>query len=336
MKLNEFNYDLPAELIAQEPLKERDMARLMVLDRGERTIREKTFRDITEHIRQGDCLVLNDTRVIPARLYGRRRTGGRVEIFLLDSDSETPKALIRPSKRIKEGEEIELESGMRVVVLGAADVGRFVRFDAALKEVLKTGHVPLPPYISREDNPRDKADYQTVFARRDGATASPTAGLHFTHELLEELCKKKVKVAYVTLHTSYGTFAPVKEENIEEHVMHYEYFEIGEVAAGVINETKASGGRIFAVGTTSIRVLETAAVKSGEVAPLSGETNLFIYPGYKFKIIDSVITNFHLPESTLLMLVSAFAGRDFILKAYKTAIEKKFRFFSYGDAMLIL
>ena len=336
MKLSEFYYDLPNGLIAQEPLEKRDAARLMILDRAKRTVTEKVFSDITDYMNRGDCLVLNDTRVIPARLYGRRKTGGKVEIFLLNPGSETPRALIRPSKRVKEGETIELASGIRVTVLGSADAGRFVRFDASLQEVLKGGHVPLPPYISREERSRDREDYQTVFAHRDGATASPTAGLHFTQGLLKRLDKKGVKTAYVTLHTSYGTFAPVKAEIIEKHVMHSEYFEIDSEAAGVINGTGSSGGRVFAVGTTSTRVLETAAVNPGIVAPSSGETNLFIYPGYKFKIISGVITNFHLPKSTLIMLVSAFAGRDFIFEAYKRAIEAKFRFFSYGDAMLIL
>jgi S-adenosylmethionine:tRNA ribosyltransferase-isomerase len=336
MKLSEFYYDFPGELIAQDPLKKRDTARLMVLDRAKRTIKEKVFRDIADYMQKGDCLILNDTRVIPARLYGRRKTGGKVEIFLLDSNSQAPRALIRPSKRVKEGEEIELESGIRAVVLGPADAGRFVQFEAPLKEVLKDGHVPLPPYISREEHPEDGDDYQTVFARKDGATASPTAGLHFTQELLKELDEKGVKAAYVTLHTSYGTFAPVKEEVVEEHVMHPEYFEINEKTTGIVNETRSSGGRVFAVGTTSTRVLETAAVSQGIVTPTGGETSLFIYPGYEFKIINGIITNFHLPESTLLMLACAFAGKDFIFEAYKRAIELRFRFFSYGDAMLIL
>ncbi|MGB2650687.1 MAG: tRNA preQ1(34) S-adenosylmethionine ribosyltransferase-isomerase QueA [Candidatus Omnitrophota bacterium] len=336
MKLNEFHYDLPQELIAQEPLEKRDSSRLMVLDCENETITEESFRDITQHIRPGDCLVLNDTKVLPVRLYGKRETGGKVEIFLLNTDEEQSRALIRPSKRIKEGENIELENGVKVVVYGAADVGRFVKFDASMEKVMEVGHMPLPPYISREDQPRDRDDYQTVYARKDGATAAPTAGLHFTRDLLDELEGNGVSVVYVTLHTSYGTFAPVKEEDIEDHNMHAEYFEIGEESADIINKTKASGGRIFAVGTTSTRVLETASTKEGEVTPSNGETKLFIYPGYKFKIIDGIITNFHLPESTLLMLVSAFAGKNLIFEAYQKAIETKFRFFSYGDAMLIV
>ncbi len=346
MKLSEFYYDLSRELIAQEPLEKRDAARLMVLDRTERTITEKVFSDITDYVKKGDCLVLNDTRVIPARLYGRRKTGGKVEIFLLDLDPKMPampeksfpacRALIRPSKRVREGEEIELESGVRATILGPADAGRFVQFDASLEEVLRGGHVPLPPYVSREERPEDKDDYQTVFARKDGATASPTAGLHFTGELLEKLDEKGIKTAYITLHTSYGTFAPVTAENIEEHVIHAEHYEISEEAAHVINDTKASGGKVFAVGTTSTRAIETAAGKTGRVLPLAGETDLFIYPGYEFKMTDAVITNFHLPGSTLLMLVCAFAGRDLIFKAYRKAMRSGFRFFSYGDAMLII
>lgn len=336
MKLTEFNYDLPKELIAQKPLKERDASRLMVLDRGKGTITEGVFRDVTEYLADGDCLVLNDTRVVPARLYGRRKTGGKVEIFLLDTGCETPRALVKPSKKIKEGEKIELESGEEVTVMGQADVGRLVRFSAPIKDILKSGHVPLPPYINREDTQDDEGRYQTVYAACDGATAAPTAGLHFTEELLNALKEKGVAITYVTLHTSYGTFAPVSEEEIEDHVMHSEFFSINEKTAEIINQTKESGGKVFAVGTTSTRVLETAGALGGKITPSSGETNLFIYPGYKFKMVDSIITNFHLPESTLLMLVSAFAGRDLVFKAYEKAIEDEFRFFSYGDAMLII
>ncbi|MFH1553001.1 MAG: tRNA preQ1(34) S-adenosylmethionine ribosyltransferase-isomerase QueA [Candidatus Omnitrophota bacterium] len=335
MKLNEFDYNLPKELIAQQPLKKRDMARLMVLDRSLGSITEKVFQNILEYFRQGDCLVLNDTRVVPARLYGRRETGAKVEIFLLDPGSSELRALVRPSKRVKEGEEIELENGMKATVMGMADAGRFVRFNAPINEVLKGGHVPLPPYITREENLEDRNDYQTVYARKDGATAAPTAGLHFTKELLGKINQKGVNIVYVTLHTSYGTFAPVAEENIEDHRMHAEYYQMSEEAAETVNRTKASGGRVFAVGTTSARVLEASTKGPGKVAPSDGETNLFIYPGYEFKVLDGIITNFHLPESTLLMLVSAFAGSDFICEAYKKAIEEGFRFFSYGDAMLI-
>jgi S-adenosylmethionine:tRNA ribosyltransferase-isomerase len=243
---------------------------------------------------------------------------------------------VRPSKKVKENEEIMLESGIQATVLGPADVGRFVRFDSPLEEVLKAGHVPLPPYITREEKAADEEDYQTVFASRDGATASPTAGLHFTKELLNILGANGVAIVYVTLHTSYGTFAPVKSERVEEHKMHTEYFEIDELAANLINRVKSSGRKVFAVGTTSARVLESAAVEQGKVTAKSGDTDLFIYPGYEFKMIDGIITNFHLPKSTLLMLVSAFGGRDLIFKAYEKAIKERFRFFSYGDAMLII
>lgn len=336
MKLSEFYYDLPRGLVAQEPLEERSSSRLMVLDRSDKSITERAFSNIKDYIAPGDCLVLNDTRVLMARLYGKRKTGGKVEVFLLDTSSQSPQALVRPSKRIKEGEVIELESGKEVSILGKANVGRYVQFNSPIEEVLKNGHVPLPPYITREDAPSDKEKYQTVYASKRGATASPTAGLHFTKALLDGIRAKGVSIAFVTLHTSYGTFAPVQEEEIESHIMHSERYEITEEAAQAINRTKSSGGRVFAVGTTSTRVLETASRGEKKVTPSSGETNLFIYPGYKFKIIDSIITNFHLPESTLLMLVSAFAGRDFVLKAYKKAIAENYRFFSYGDAMLIL
>ena len=285
---------------------------------------------------EGDSLVLNDTKVIPARLYARRKTGGKVEVFLLDAETEKARALLRSSGSIKEGEEIELESGITATVLGKADVGRFVTFSSPIKEVLKGGHVPLPPYIDRDDTPEDVSSYQTVYAKDGGATAAPTAGLHFTKGLLGKIEKKGVRVAYLTLHTSYGTFASVKESEVEKHVMHSEYYRLTEKTAEVVNTTKSSGGKVWAVGTTSTRVLEASSSESGSVKPGEGETNLFIYPGYEFKIVDKLITNFHLPESTLLMLVSAFAGRDLILKAYREAIEKKFRFFSYGDAMLIM
>ncbi len=336
MKKSDFYYELPKDLIAQRPLKERDKARLMVLDRFEGSMKEKVFRDIVEYLREGDCLVLNDTRVVPARLYGKRKTGGKVEIFLLDTDQVQSRALIRPSRRVKQGETIELESGHIATVLGQADTGRFVKFDIPLSEALKSGHTPLPPYISRDDLPEDREYYQTVYGHADGATASPTAGLHFTRELLEKFETRGVTIAKVTLHTSYGSFAPVKAEDIEDHEMHFEYFNIDETAADVINKSKRAGGRVFSVGTTSTRVLETAAGDRGEVNPLSGKTNLFIYPGYRFKIVTGIITNFHLPESTLLMLVCAFAGRDLVLRAYGRAINSGFRFYSYGDAMLVV
>ncbi|MFH1837598.1 MAG: tRNA preQ1(34) S-adenosylmethionine ribosyltransferase-isomerase QueA [Candidatus Omnitrophota bacterium] len=336
MKLNEFNYDLPKELIAQVPLKERDMSRLMVLDRSAGSLSLRTFKDIVEYMAEGDCVVLNDTRVVPVRFYGERKTGGKVEIFLLNPWEKELQALIRPSKRIKDGESVELENGAKVIVKGKADVGRYIEFSVPLAEVLEQGHVPLPPYILREDKEEDKETYQTVYARKPGATASPTAGLHFTEDLLDKIKANGVKIAYVTLHTSYGTFAPVSTEEIEDHPMHTEYYEISDKTRDMINQTKIAGKKVFTVGTTSTRVLETSAVEENKVRSGEGGTDLFIYPGYKFKITDSLITNFHLPKSTLLMLVSAFAGKEFIFDAYERAIEEKFRFFSYGDAMLII
>jgi len=336
MKLSEFYYDLPDELIAQKPLEKRDISRLMVLDRERKSAKSQVFKDIVDYMNEGDCLVLNDTRVVCVRLYGKRKTGGKVEIFFLNPGSDKPQALVKPSKRIKEGETIELENGLSLKVLGRSELGRFVDFDCSVEEILKSGHVPLPPYIKREDNTEDAQRYQTVYAKKDGATASPTAGLHFTEELINKIKDKGIKVVYVTLHTSYGTFAPVAVENIEDHKMHSESFEISKNVADIINDVKNAGGKIFSVGTTSTRVLESSACGAGKIEPLKGETNLFLYPGYRFKIVDRLITNFHLPESTLLMLVSAFASRDHIFEAYKRAIEEKYRFFSYGDAMLIV
>ncbi|MDD3089347.1 MAG: tRNA preQ1(34) S-adenosylmethionine ribosyltransferase-isomerase QueA [Candidatus Omnitrophica bacterium] len=336
MELSDFQYDLPLELIAQKPLNKRDASRLMVLERGNGGVSHRVFSDITQYLREGDCLVVNDTRVIPVRLFGNRGSGGRVEIFLLDTTGSPYKALVKPSARIKEGEIVHLEGGGKATVLGRSSTGRSVVFDRPIEAVLEKGHVPLPPYINRPDSGSDRNDYQTVYAARNGATASPTAGLHFTDELLSRIRDMGVIMVSVTLHTSYGTFAPVKVNNIMDHVMHFEHYEIQEEAADTINRSRKAGGRVFAVGTTSTRVLETVAGDDGLVRASKGETNLFIYPSYKFKITNSIITNFHLPGSTLLMLVSAFAGRDFILGAYRSAVEKGYRFFSYGDAMLIL
>jgi len=343
MKLSEFDYKLPKELIAQYPVKEREKCRLMVLDRKAHAVEHKTFEDIVAYFKPGDCLVLNDTKVIPARLFGKRATGGKVELFLLEAKDPVSEALVRPSSRLKDGEKIVLESGDEVEVLGRGPVGRFVRFARPVRDIIRdTGHVPLPPYIDRSDDDADEYDYQTVYGTKEGATASPTAGLHFTHELLEKIKAKGVHIAYVTLHTNYGTFAPVKSEEVEEHVMHHEYFELPSETERLLIHTKEAGGAIFAVGTTTTRVLEHCASRirnafepAGAKAA-SGHTDLFIYPGYKFKVVDHLITNFHLPKSTLIILVSAFAGRDFIKGAYRQAIEAEYRFFSYGDAMLIL
>ncbi len=329
MKLSDFDYELPKELIAQEPLKARAKCRLMVLDRAKRTIEHKTFENILGYIKPEDLLVLNDTKVIPARLFGKRKTGGKVEIFLIEKKDQTCEALIRPSGRLKEGEKVTLESGIEAEILGRGDVGRLVKFNRPIDEVLKSGHVPLPPYIDRADVPADKSEYQTVYAANDGATASPTAGLHFTKELLTGL---KCRTAYVTLHTNYGTFAPIKVENVENHKMHKENFNIPAETIKVVKSVKKSCGKVFAVGTTSARSLEYWA-KEGKS---EGDNDLFIYPGFEFRIVDHLVTNFHLPKSTLMLLVSAFAGREFILEAYRKAVEERYRFFSYGDAMLIL
>jgi len=336
MKLSEFQYELPKELIAQAPLKERDTARLMVLDRYSGSISIRSFKDITEYIDAGDCVVFNDTRVVPVRFYGRRKTGGNVEIFIINPWEKDLQALIRPSKRIKEGEILELERGIRVTVKGRASAGRYIGLNASLDDILEQGHVPLPPYITRDDNAEDREAYQTVYAKTPGATAAPTAGLHFTEGILEEISKKGAKKAYVTLHTSYGTFAPVTEENIEDHSIHTEYYEINGDAARIVNDTRANGKKVIAVGTTSVRVLETVARGGQHTAASSGKTDIFIYPGYEFRTVDRILTNFHLPGSTLLMLISAFAGRETALKAYERAIKERFRFFSYGDAMLIV
>ena len=359
MKLADFDYDLPKELIAQYPVKERQMCRMMVLDRANRTISHKTFEDITGYFKKGDCLVLNDTKVIPARLFGKRKTGGKVELFLLDLHRPgvatiidtgsrlfglpvSIEALVRPSSRLKEGERITLESGDEVEVLGRGQVGRYVKFNRSLDDILKSsGHMPLPPYIGRQDEASDRADYQTVYGVKEGATASPTAGLHFTREMLDRISGLGVRISYLTLHTNYGTFAPIKTDDVESHKMHKEYFELSSETIRVISETKKIGGKVFAVGTTSARVLEHCSDKITQYAVRTthdenGYTDMYIYPGYKFQVVDHMITNFHLPKSTLLLLVSAFAGKDFISKAYREAIEKRYRFFSYGDAMLML
>ncbi|MBF0217574.1 MAG: tRNA preQ1(34) S-adenosylmethionine ribosyltransferase-isomerase QueA [Candidatus Omnitrophica bacterium] len=336
MKLSDFSYDLPKEHIAQEPIEKRDLARLMVVDRAAGDISCGVFRDISGRFNEGDCMVFNDTRVIPARILGNRKTGGKVEIFLLDTSREISKALVKPSKKIKEGEMVVLEDGSEAEILGKDGSARHVKFNKPLEEILRSGHVPLPPYIERADTQADKELYQTVYARNEGATAAPTAGLHFTEGLIKELADKGVQPVYVTLHTGYGTFAPVKEEAIENHKMHSEYYKITEDAASAINTAKHRGKRVICVGTTSARVVESVSNGGGEVTAGSGYTDIFIYPGYRFKTMDSLITNFHLPCSTLVMLASAFAGKELLFRAYELAIDRKFRFFSYGDAMLVI
>ncbi|MGB2705690.1 MAG: tRNA preQ1(34) S-adenosylmethionine ribosyltransferase-isomerase QueA [Candidatus Omnitrophota bacterium] len=333
MRLSDFDYTLPKELIAQYPSKSRGDDRLLVVDRARKSFEEKKFIDITGYFKEGDLLVLNDTRVIPARLYGKRKTGANVEIFLMDTAGNPVEALVRPSGRIREGESVLLDSGDEARVLGRSDIGRLVEFDKPLDEIMKKcGHMPLPPYISRPDEAVDRERYQTVYASSEGATASPTAGLHFTGAIISGLRKKGVRIACITLHVSYGTFAPIKEEEVENHKMHSEFYHISEENAIIIDEAQRKKARIFACGTTSLRALETYA----EVAEPEGFTDLFIYPGYKFKAINALITNFHLPKSTLLLLTSAFCGKELLFKAYDYAIRNQFSFFSYGDAMLVL
>jgi len=339
MKLSEFDYTLPQELIAQYPLAERDSSRMMVLEHATNKMYERHFKNIAEYLNKGDTMVLNDVRVLPARLLGRKETGANIELFLLERLGDGAyKVLAKPSKRLKAGTKVIFEKGVTATVLENADFGKKVRFsglgdvEEKLREIGKT---PLPPYIKRDPEKSDEERYQTVYAKSNGATASPTAGLHFTDKLLEEIKDKGINIAYVTLNVSYGTFAPVVEEEIESHKMHEEYFKLSDEAADIINETKKNNNKVIAVGTTATRTLE-ACSDGTRVVPKEGYTDLFIYPGYKFKVVDALLTNFHLPKSTLLMLVSAFAGREFVLEAYKKSVEEKFRFFSYGDCMFIV
>ena len=336
MKLEEFDYYLPEELIAQVPISKRDESRLMVLDRENKTIEHKTFKDIIDYLKPGDCLVRNNTKVIPARLYGKKDTGANVEFLLLNQiEGDIWESIVRPGNKLKPGTNVIFGDGiLKATVLDIMDGGtRKVKFEyeGIFNEILdKIGLMPLPPYI--HETLKEKDRYQTVYAKYNGSAAAPTAGLHFTPELLQKIEEKGIKIANVTLHVGIGTFRPVKEENIEDHEMHTEHFYIKQEDADKINETKKNGGRIIAVGTTSCRVLETiASAETGFVEPTEGDTGIYIYPGYKFKCIDGLITNFHLPKSTLLMLVSALAGREFVLDAYKKAVEEKYRFFSFGD-----
>ncbi len=337
MRKELFSYDLPAELIAQHPLAERHASRLLCLDRNSGAMAHRQFSDLPGLLRAGDLLVFNDTRVIPARLYARKASGGRAEILverLLPGDRCL--AQLRVSKKPKPGALLELEGGGALEVLGRQ--GAFYELalvGAGLPGVLEAqGHMPLPPYIERADAAEDRDRYQTVYARAPGAVAAPTAGLHFDDELLAALAAKGVERAFVTLHVGAGTFQPVRSEHIEDHEMHAEHLEVGADVVEAVQRTKARGGRVVAVGTTSVRSLETAAA-SGQFAPYAGDSRLFIYPGYEFRVVDALVTNFHLPESTLLMLVSALAGREAILAAYEAAVRERYRFFSYGDAMFI-
>lgn len=335
MKLSDFQYELPEELIAQEPSKIRDRSRLMVLDRADQTIREMVFNDIVGFFNKGDVLVLNDTRVIPARMFGTLKTGGHVEVFLLRKLSEnTWKTLVKPGKKLQIGTQFKINDVMATVIDRTEDGGRVIEFGCSENDLLGLGNVPLPPYIHKQVD--DPERYQTVYSKNKGAVAAPTAGLHFTPELLSAIESIGVKVVKVTLHVGIGTFRPIKVDNVEDHKMDFEWFQISESVANTINQAKASGARIFACGTTVVRTLESSGSLEGIVAAGEGETDLFIKPGYKFKIVDRLITNFHLPGSTLLLLVSAFAGKDFVFGAYRQAIDHRFRFFSFGDAMMIL
>ena len=339
MKKSDFDFYLPEELIAQTPLEKRDGSRLLVLDKESGAMDHRHFYDLPEYLRAGDCLVLNNSRVLPARLIGTRQGGGAVELVLLrDLGEGRWECLSRPGRKTKPGTELSFGSGeLKATVEAVAEGGnRIVKFDyqGIFLEVLeRLGKMPLPPYIKEEL--QDPERYQTVYSRELGSAAAPTAGLHFTNELLEKIQAMGVKVCYVTLHVGLGTFRPVKEDEIENHEMHSEFCIIPEDTARTVTETKQNGGRIVAVGTTSCRTLESFAKDDGTLEACSGWTDIFIYPGYSFKCIDALVTNFHLPESTLIMLVSALAGREHILNAYKTAVEEKYRFFSFGDAMFI-
>ncbi len=342
MNLHDFYYDLPEELIAQDPLSDRSSSRLMVLDKETGEVSHKVFKDIIDYLDPGDCLVINDTKVLPARLIGEKEgTGAAVEVLLLTRKNDlkdTWEVLVKPGKKARPGARIIFGGGKLVgEIIDIVEEGnRLIQFtyDGIFEEILdELGQMPLPPYITHKLE--DKNRYQTVYAKHQGSAAAPTAGLHFTPELLEAIEQKGVDIARVTLHVGLGTFRPVKVENILEHHMHSEFYMVDEEAANRINKAKASGGRVISVGTTSTRTLESVAAEDGTIKPCSGWTQIFIYPGYKFKCIDNLITNFHLPESTLVMLVSALAGREHVLNAYKVAVEEKYRFFSFGDAMFI-
>ena len=341
MKLEEFNYDLPEELIAQEPIQKRDESRLMVLNRKDETIKHEKFKNIIKYLEPGDCLVRNNTKVIPARLYGKKETGANVEFVLLKQlENDIWETIVKPGNKLKPGSKVIFGDGiLEAEILDILEDGtRKVKFryKGIFNEILdKIGIMPLPPYIHKKLEEKNR--YQTVYAKYDGSAAAPTAGLHFTDELLNDIKAKGIEIADVTLHVGIGTFRPVKEENIEDHKMHKEHFYIKQEDVEKINLAKQNGKRVIAVGTTSCRVLETIAdPDTGFVKQCEADTGIYIYPGYKFKCIDGLITNFHLPKSTLLMLVSAFANREFILKAYEEAVKEKYRFFSFGDAMFIV
>lgn len=345
LSTSDFYYDLPEELIAQHPMSRRDSSRLMVLDRKQGTLEHKIFHDIVDYLREGDVLVVNDSKVIPARLYGHvegREEAGIELLLLKQRELDTWETLVKPGKRAKIGSRLVFGEGLlRGEIIDIVDEGnRIIKFEydreggENIYDILhRIGLMPLPPYIT--ERLEDQSRYQTVYANKEGSAAAPTAGLHFTEELLERIKEKGVSIVRVMLHVGLGTFRPVKVDKIDEHTMHTEFFSVSEESARVINEARAAGGRVICVGTTSCRTLESASDDDGHVNAMSGDTGIFIYPGYKFKAVDALITNFHLPESTLLMLVSAFYNKDSVMGAYKTAVEEKYRFFSFGDAMFI-
>ena len=344
MNINDFDYALPLELIAQHPADKRDASRLLVVHRDTGKTEHRCFHDILEYLNPGDCLVMNNSKVLPARLYGtKEETGAKVEFLLIKKkEGDIWETMVKPGKRLHPGDRVTFSENPRLAaeILDYGEEGtRLVRFscDGSFMDTLEiVGKMPLPPYIDRESEEEDKKRYQTVYCKEEGSVAAPTAGLHFTEELLEEARRKGVRLAYVTLHVGIGTFRPVKCENIEEHKMHFEEYHIDEENAEIINRTKEEGGRIISVGTTSTRTLESAADENGRIRACGGDTGIFIYPGYRFKIVDCLITNFHLPKSTLLMLISALYDREKILKIYEEAVLQNYHFFSYGDAMLIL
>ena len=340
MDVKDFYFDLPQELIAQDPLEDRSASRLLVLNKTTGAVTHRHFRDIKEYLKPGDCLVLNDTKVIPARLFGvKKDTGAKIEVLLLKRrENDIWETLVKPGKKAKPGTELDFGDGrLKATVVDVVDEGnRLIQFhyDGIFEEILdELGQMPLPPYITHQL--QDKNRYQTVYAKHEGSAAAPTAGLHFTKELLKEIEDMGVKIAHVTLHVGLGTFRPVKVDNVLDHHMHSEFYMVEESEARKVNDTKAAGGRVICVGTTSCRTIESAAGEDGLLKAGSGWTEIFIYPGYQFKILDCLITNFHLPESTLVMLVSALAGREHVLAAYQQAIEERYRFFSFGDAMFI-
>lgn len=342
MKIEQFNYELPDEQIAQFPAEKRDESKLMVINRSDDSVDHKHFYDILEYLNKGDCLVLNNSKVIHARLIGtKEKTGATIEVFLIKRrDNDIWEAMIKPAKRLKPGDVVAFSDDFKAEMIGEANDGlRLIKFHYKglfVEQLAKLGKMPLPPYIKRPADNVDDGRYQTVYSKIEGSVAAPTAGLHFTDELLKSVEDKGINIVYLTLHVGIGTFRPVKVDTIEEHVMHEEIYNVSKETADTINDCRTKGGRVICVGTTSVRTLESVTDNNGKVHPQTGETDIFIYPGYKFKAVDSLITNFHLPKSTLLMLISAFYDRNKVLDAYKKAIENEYRFFSYGDAMIII